>query len=164
MLLYRFMGQAEYDKYLAGKTLVNEKNWSKNCRTSSKGFCFMPLSSDKNSLLRFEKVINGDWGMKTKVSADPYIRPDEAYWILGDRARDAFVCCIFEIKDRDVKKAGLKKGYGYYAVPEELFPGVDHAAYPLMGILEYSTTEYSRETLRLVSAIRMGGGKKKKIR
>ena len=41
MKYYRFMGETEYAKLMAGETLKSNKDWSKTCRTNSVGFCFL---------------------------------------------------------------------------------------------------------------------------
>lgn len=41
MKLYRYMSQKEFNKYLNGKKLVNNFDYTTSNRSGSKGFCFL---------------------------------------------------------------------------------------------------------------------------
>ncbi len=85
MLLFRFMSRAEYNKYRAGRRLLQMTEHSKHAKTVSKGFCFMDVAD---------------------------IKPQRAYDFLSGIVSNE-VLCIFECKDLD--RAGLKKSKGLYA-------------------------------------------------
>lgn len=82
MIVYRFMSFGEFKKYLEGKKLVNETDFSKEgMRTSSKGFCFM----------EYDDIINS---------------PEYSYnYLSGIVSED--VCCVFATEEKLHKSYGV---------------------------------------------------------
>ena len=124
MVLIRFMSIQEMEKYLAGEVLRNNTTWKRINKTTSTGFCFFPAEPEPEQRLHYVSGV---------VSFD--------------------VVAVFEL----AAPIMLKKGVGKYRDPEQdTMQSLFEALYTkpkMMEVEEYSLTEYSKQTLKL---IRMG--------
>ena len=79
MKVFRFMSRNEFNKYINGETLVNNKDHNKDGhnKTASVGFCFFPYAQFKP-----EEMLHSLTGI---VSFD--------------------VCCIFETDKKNIKRS-----------------------------------------------------------
>ena len=58
MKLYRFIGIEEFEKLLAGETVKNENDYSKDHDTNSKGFCFFANNRTNDAQKVFASAID----------------------------------------------------------------------------------------------------------
>jgi hypothetical protein len=58
--LLRFMSEAEFDSFMAGKILENDMDWSGGVsKTGSKGFCFFPVGESYDAPERRLSYVSG---------------------------------------------------------------------------------------------------------
>ena len=60
--IFRFMSKSEFNKFLNEKNLLNQKDFSKEARSSSRGFCFLEKGqiSPEESLEYLSGIVNTD--------------------------------------------------------------------------------------------------------
>lgn len=92
MYIFRFMSYNEFNKFINGELLVNDK--VHKGKTSSVGFCFFSENDTLNDLENVKLDCKFNWQFLNGAITDPD------------------VCCIFEV-DRGL----LSEGYGTYADP-----------------------------------------------
>lgn len=90
MYLYRFMSIDEFNKFMKGETLINNKEHTGF--TNSVGFCFGKCDGDNLEDIKYDPKF--DWQYLEGAIEDPDI------------------CCIFEVDEKFVNK-----GWGRYADP-----------------------------------------------
>ena len=60
MKLLRFMSEAEFDSFMAGKILENDMDWSNGIsKSGSKGFCFFPVGEQYDPPERRLSYVSG---------------------------------------------------------------------------------------------------------
>ena len=122
MRLIRFMSQGELDALLTGQTLHNTRDHHRYSggRTNSVGFCFFDLSVPPEKRMEY---LNGVVDMDAVVEIDT--------------------------------NAKLKKGQGIYRDPDQdetslVKVMLGKEVPPMVPVREYSITEYSLDTCRIV--------------
>lgn len=134
MILYRFCSQAEYDKYMAGETLVNEKDHGAErgyAASSAVGFCFFAGSPEKR-----KHQLSGivDFDVCLTVSVDRS-KVNECHGRYPLRINGRYVgaenvpeFCTTSYNNRDFKLIKADKSFSGYApngsVLRELFPNL----------------------------------------
>lgn len=128
MKLYRYMSLEEFSKLTSGCELVNNKTWSKECRSTSTGFCFLPESACTS------------WN-------DRHVGPAEAIKFLSGVVSTAcintFNTYYLLVEMECTTPQVLTEGTGVYAVP---FTWGEVDYYDRMDVQEFSCTSYSRRT------------------
>lgn len=122
MRYVRFMGQKELNEYLAGKCLMNTTDWSKGSKSNSVGFCFFDDSEAPEERMEY---LTGVVSMEIVAVFEPIedVRFKESSGLYRDPKQD---------------------------VPESLWEAL-FAPITMQQVKEYSLTQYSRHSLRLVA-------------
>ena len=121
----RYMGAEEYYKLLAGETLVNDVRHCTHARSSSEGFCFLPMDGEDAYA----------WSDAEETML--YVPEVAAHFISGIVGEFALVEFVNASEH-------MTEGFGVYADP---YGGWDDR----IGVTEYSTTEYDRDSMRPVA-------------
>lgn len=125
MKYYRFMGNEELNKLLAGDLLENHTEWNKDkgLPKTCKGFCF------------FDNLYPPEERLKYAFGALSELHP---------------MCVVF----KPARNVAFREGYGIYAKPSEgrLKPGAGLLLnnQNVLTVKEYSLEEYSRETMHIL--------------
>ena len=135
MRYVRFMSIEELGKYLRGEKLENHTVWKdRGDKTDSVGFCFFDDSEPPQK--RLEYYFRG-----ITCSTDVWVVFEQ---ISGEPLRQC--TGIYRDPEKDNASIEQKMLEAITAVLCGVFPDV-----PTMEVTEYSTTEYSQETLKLVA-------------
>lgn len=129
MILHRFMSDAEYQKLIGGKTLVNNTRHGDNgCQTEAVGFCFFEEApaAARDWLVG---IVDMDWCVTFDV-------PDKAVQMCDALYRDV------EADDAD------DEDFLFWLLDSFLDPG----SIPSISRKDYYCREYSRETFRIINA------------
>lgn len=132
MILHRFCSQAEYDKYIAGETLVNEKDHGAERgyeASTAVGFCFFVGNPEKR-----KHQLSGivDFDVCLSVEVDPskvqFCHGRYTLWQNGQRVGTEKVLefCTTTYNNRDFKLVKADKSFSGYCVNgsvlRDLFP------------------------------------------
>lgn len=138
MRYVRFMGIEELKKYLRGEKLKNNTVWrDRGHKTDSVGFCFFDDSESPEERLKYYPrgitCTTDVWAVFEQIGGEPLKKRTGIY--------------------RDPKKdnAGIEQkiSEAIRSVLYGILPDI-----PTMEVTEYSTTEYSQKTLKLVAVER----------
>ncbi len=136
----RFMGIEELKKYLRGEKLKNNTVWKdRGDKTDSVGFCFFDDSEPPQKRLKY-------YSRGITCSTDVWVVFEQ---ISGEPLRQC--TGIYRDPEKDNASIEQKMLEAITAILYGVFPDV-----PTMEVTEYSTTEYSQETLKLVAVGREG--------
>ena len=135
MRYVRFMSIEELGKYLRGEKLKNHTVWKdRGDKTDSVGFCFFDDSESPEERLEYYSrgitCTTDVWAVFEQIGGEPLKKRTGIY-------RDP---------EKDNASIEQKMLEAFTAVLHGVFPDI-----PTMEVTEYSTTEYSQETLRLVA-------------
>lgn len=135
MRYVRFMSIEELDEYLRGEKLENHTVWKdRGNKTDSVGFCFFDDSESPEERLKYYSrgitCTTDVWAVFEQIGGEPLKKCTGIY-------RDP---------EKDNASIEQKMLEAIMAVRCGVFPDV-----PTMEVTEYSTTEYSQETLKLVA-------------
>lgn len=138
MRYVRFMSIEELGKYLRGEKLENHTVWKdRGDKTDSVGFCFFDDSEPPQKRLKY-------YSRGITCSTDVWVVFEQ---ISGEPLRQC--TGIYRDPEKDNASIEQKMLEAITAVLCGVFPDV-----PTMEVTEYSTTEYSQETLKLVAVDR----------
>lgn len=140
MRYVRFMSIEELGKYLRGEKLKNHTVWKdRGTKTDSVGFCFFDDSESPEERLEYYSrgitCTTDVWAVFEQIGGEPLKKRTGIY-------RDP---------EKDNASIEQKMLEAFTAVLYGKFPDI-----PTMEVTEYSTTEYSQETLKLVEVGREG--------
>ena len=135
MRYLRFMSIEELGKYLRGEKLKNHTVWKdRGDKTDSVGFCFFDDSESPEERLEYYSrgitCTTDVWAVFEQIGGEPLKKCTGIY-------RDP---------EKDNASIEQKMLEAFTAVLCGKFPDI-----PTMEVTEYSTTEYSQETLKLVA-------------
>lgn len=121
MNLIRFMGSEELEKYIHGDVLHNKTVWrEEGSRSDSVGFCFFDTSAAPEERMPYLTGLV-DMSVVAEFEPVPETVLKESYGIYRDPAMDDFT--ILNLLSNRI---------------------------PRQRVLEYSTTSYSRKTMKLI--------------